>query len=93
VDRQRSANYFISALLAATSLRTRCVSADLLLFYRLRDLAVASVFDPSTVRYNCNNGGLLVNEGRVAHIESRLKEATRVVQAYRPGLKYEYLAE
>jgi ketopantoate reductase len=93
LDRQRSANYFISALLAATSLRTRCVSADLLLFYRLRDLAVASVVGPSTVRYNCHNGGLLVNEERVAHVESRLREATRVVQAYRSGLKYEYLAE
>jgi ketopantoate reductase len=91
VCRQRSANYFVSALLAAPSLRARCLPANLLLRIRLRDLAVSSVVGPSTVRFQCNNGGLLANEERIAHLQSRLREAARIVQTFDSSLTYEYL--
>lgn len=91
VRRQQSANYFVSALLAAPSLRARCLPAHLLLRIRLRDLAVNSVVGPSTVRFQCNNGGLLANEERIAHLQSRLREAARIVQIFDSSLTYEHL--
>jgi ketopantoate reductase len=92
--RQKCANYLLSALLdPAASLGAICVSADKLLFTRLRDLAIASVVGPTTVRYNCNNRGIGADEERIAHVESRLREAARIVQAYFPTLTYEYLAQ
>lgn len=91
VRRQQSANYFVSALLAAPSLRARCLPAHLLLRIRLRDLAANSVVGPSTVRFQCHNGGLLANEERIAHLQSRLREAARIVQTFDSSLTYEYL--
>ena len=92
--RQKCASYLLSALLdPGASLGASCVSADKLLFTRLRDLAIASVIGPTTVRYNCNNRGIGADEERIAHVESRLREAARIVQAYFPVLTYEYLAQ
>ncbi|KAH8794627.1 hypothetical protein BGZ57DRAFT_315989 [Hyaloscypha finlandica] len=92
--RQKCASYLLSALLdPGASLGASCVSADKLLFTRLRDLTIASVIGPTTVRYNCNNCGIGADEERIAHVESRLREAARIVQAYFPALTYEYLAQ
>jgi ketopantoate reductase len=74
-QRQKGANYFVSALLAAPWLRTRCVSAELLLQFRLRDTVIASVIGPTSIRYNCLNGCILGNEERIAHVSSPLREA------------------
>ena len=89
--RQRTANYLVSAIIAAKSLNARCVPAKKLLFFRLRDVAINSVLGPMTVRYNCYNGGIVANEERLAHAKGRLREATRVVQAFHPDLTYQHL--
>ena len=91
--RQRSANYLVSAILAAKSLRARCESADRILFYRLRDVAINSVVGPMTLRYNCYNGGIVADEERRAHAKSRLREAASVIQKFCPGLTYEHLEQ
>jgi ketopantoate reductase len=93
VRRQQISNYFFGALLAAPSLKARCLPAHLLLRIMLRDLAVYSVVGPSTVNFQCNNGGLLATKERIAHLQSRLREAARIVQTFDSSLTYERLEQ
>ena len=90
--REKETKYFISALLAATTLGTRYErDAKKLVSYRIRNLAINSVVWPMTIRYECYNGGILENEERRDHARSRLKEAARMIYSLDSSITYEFL--